>query len=118
MSTYFSAAGENAALNGSGGLGGAGSYISLHSASPGTTGANELSGGAYARAATTWGAPAGGVSTGAQVTINVPSGVTVGFFGVWNAASSGTYNCGGTCPTQAYPGPGTYVITPALAAQG
>jgi len=50
-------------------------YVSLHTADPGTTGANEATGGspAYARKLSTWTASAGVVS-GTQVTVDVPAG--------------------------------------------
>jgi hypothetical protein len=119
MSTYFSATGENAALDGSNGLGGAGDYISLHSASPGTTGASEISGGAYVRVATTWSGSGGGSKAGSQVVLSVPSSTTVGYFGIWSAASAGTYVGGGTLPSsQTYAGAGTYALTPTLTATG
>ncbi len=70
-----------------------GSYVSLHTADPGTTGASEATGGspAYARKQTTWsnGASDGQVA-GSEVTFDVPTG-TYTHFGVWTAASSGTF---------------------------
>lgn len=63
---------------------------SLHTAFPGLTGANEVSGGtpAYARKAVTFGAAAGGSrSLSAAVTFDVPA-TTVRWFGFWVA---GTY---------------------------
>lgn len=63
---------------------------SLHTAFPGLTGANEVSGGApaYARQAVTFGAAAGGSrALTAAVTFNVPA-TTVRWFGFW---VSGTY---------------------------
>jgi hypothetical protein len=119
MSTLFSVAGEDAALDGSGGLGGAGTYISLHTATPGTTGANEVAGGSYARVQTTWSASGGGSKAGSQITINVPAATTISYFGVWSAVSSGTYIGGGalsTAPT--YVTQGTFLITPTLTATG
>jgi hypothetical protein len=110
VSTYFSATGEADAVAG---FTGDFTYISLHTGSPGTTGANEVTGGAYARVQTTWTSGAG-----TPVTISVPSGVTVDYFGMWSAVSAGTYGGGGTCPTQTYAGAGTYLLTPALTATG
>lgn len=63
---------------------------SLHTAFPGLTGANEVSGGtpAYARKAVTFGAAAGGSrALSAAVTFDVPA-TTVRWFGFW---VSGTY---------------------------
>ena len=119
MSTYFSATGEDAALDGSGGLGGGGTYISLHSASPGTTGASEISGGSYARVQTTWSASSGGSKAGSQVTLNVPASTTIAYFGIWSAASSGNYVGGGPLPnSETYTGAGSYLLTPTLSATG
>lgn len=71
-------------------------YASLHTASPGTTGANEVSGGSYARQSLTCGAPSSGVktSTNAQNWTSMPS-CTVTHDGTWSAVSSGTYYGGG-----------------------
>ena len=97
-----------------------GKYISLHSASPGTTGANEISGGspAYARIATTWGSLAGtnpDSVAGSQVTINVPASTTIQYWGIWTAATGGTYLDGGALPTnETYGSQGTYLLTPTL----
>ena len=119
LSTYFSTTGEDAALDGTNGLGGAGSYISLHTGSPSTTGANELTGGSYIRVQTTWSSSASGAKTGSQVTINVPASNTVEYFGIWSAATSGTYVGGGALPSnQTYVGSGTYLLTPTLTATG
>jgi len=65
-------------------------YLSLHSATPGTTGANELSGGspAYARQATTVTAT-GGTGTSTQVTFDQNQVAT--HFGAWTAATGGTF---------------------------
>lgn len=93
-------------------------YISLHTASPGTTGANELTGGspAYARVATTWGSVTGGSVTGSQVTLNVPAS-TITHWGIWDAVSGGNYYDGGTLPfSQTYGSQGTYLLTPTLTA--
>jgi hypothetical protein len=93
-----------------------GKYISLHSASPGTTGANEITGGTYARVATTWGAESGGVSVGSQVTINVPAGATIAYFGINTAATGAAYVDGGPLPaSETYSGAGSYLLTPTYA---
>lgn len=84
------------------------SALSLHTASPGTTGANEATGGApaYARKAVTFNAagavgPLGataqpatvGKAWSSQVTFDVPAG-TYTHFGAWSATSGGTYRTG------------------------
>ena len=74
-------------------------YLSLHSATPGQTGASEISGGSYARQAITFGAASGGseASTNSQTFTNLPvesSGIP--YFGIWSASSGGTYIGGGS----------------------
>jgi hypothetical protein len=69
-------------------------WISLHSDDPGPTGANELTGGGYARKAVTWGAPtidtesgdARGKIAGTPITFDVPAG-RIEYYGVWNVAT-------------------------------
>lgn len=68
-----------------------GAVITLHSADPGTTGANELAGGGYAAKLTVWPAAvdgAGGdagkaVATGSQQTFDVEAGDTAAWWGCW-----------------------------------
>ena len=63
-------------------------YIGLHSASPSTTGANEVAGGSYIRVAVTWNAPSGGTVTNSNtVTVAIPASTTAAYFGVWSTAS-------------------------------
>jgi hypothetical protein len=114
--TYFSNTGVDDALAA---IAAAGTYISLHSASPATTGANEISGGTYARVATTWAAAASSADAGSQVTINVPASTTIAYFGIWSALTGGTYLGGGPLPTsETYTGAGNYLLTPTLAGSG
>lgn len=93
-----------------------GAYISLHTASPGTTGANEATGGspAYARQLTTW-TDGGddGVIAGSQVTIDVAAG-TYTHFGVWSASSAGTYIDGGDITDTVMGAQGQIKVTPTL----
>jgi hypothetical protein len=69
---------------------------SLHTTTPGTTGAAEVVGGSYARQPFTTGAPSVGVktSTDAQNWVSMPS-CTVGYFGFWTAVTGGTWLGGG-----------------------
>jgi hypothetical protein len=121
--TYFPEASLDTALQA---IAAAATYISLHSASPGYTGANEISGGspAYARVATTWaggttGSNGAGTDVGSQVTLNVPAGTTIGWFGIWSAVTAGTYYGGGALPnSETYTGQGTYLLTPTLNGTG
>lgn len=109
--TFSNAAKEAAALA----VSALGNSISLHTADPGTTGANEVTGGspAYARKTTTWaGAAADGVVTGSPVVFEVPAG-TYTWIGQWN----GSTFVGGqklATSTGALPGQQTVTVTPTL----
>ncbi len=68
---------------------------SLHTATPGYTGANEVTGGTYARQSITNGTP----TTGSKVTSNAQNwtgmpACTVTHFGTWSALSSGAWRGG------------------------
>lgn len=70
-----------------------GTYISLHTAAAGTTGASEATGGGYARQATVWGAATNAnpsVSTGSAVNVPCAAGTYVEG-GVFSAATAGTF---------------------------
>lgn len=63
-------------------------HASAHSAFPGVTGSNELSGGGYARASVTFGAATTGVrSLSSGVNLTIPSGETVRWLGLWNGST-------------------------------
>lgn len=90
--------------------------ISLHSASPGGSGANEISGGspAYARKDTSVQSPSGGVVAllAAPVVFDVPAGATVAYAGLWT--SGGTFKGSKALPSsETYTGQGTYTLTAA-----
>lgn len=70
-------------------------YLSLHTSDPGTAGSSE---GTDGRKAITFGASSGGTqaSTNAQSWSSAIGGQTYGFFGIWTAATAGTYLRGGT----------------------
>ncbi len=89
--------------------------MSLHSGDPGTTGANEITGGspAYARKNVTLAAASGGARTVASPpSFDVPGGVTLSHFGLWNGPTflwGGTLkNAGGSPTTEPYTNQGTY----------
>lgn len=76
-------------------------YLSWHSADPGDTGANELTGNGYARVdvTTSFGAASGGtVANNATITGPTASGnwTAATHFGIWSALSGGTWIAGGT----------------------
>jgi hypothetical protein len=69
-------------------------FLSLHTGFPGTTGANEVTGGspAYARKAHTWNVASGGaLDNSNQPIFDVPAGTTVQFAGCWTAVTAGTF---------------------------
>ena len=92
-----------------------GNWISLHTADPSTTGANEATGGspAYARKQTTWtGGTSDGVVAGSAVSFDVPAG-TYTRIGVWN----GSTFIGGfplSSSTGALPGQAIVAVTPSI----
>ena len=113
----------NAALDAVAALG---NWVALHTADPGTTGANELTGGspAYARKQTTWGASAAGVKSGSAQTFDIGPGKSIGWYSVWTAASGGTFitsgplrNAANTANiTESWTEQGSYALTPRLSA--
>lgn len=91
-------------------------HVSLHTADPGTTGADEVTGGSYAREAVTWAAASGGskTSTGA-LTFQIPASTNFTHFGLWSASSGGTFRGGGVLDEpQSYSTPGTFDFTPTI----
>ena len=78
-------------------------YASLHSADPGTSGASELSGGAYARVVhNSWNAASGGAATNSGA-ITFPQATAdwtqATHFGLWDAATAGNFLGGGALDT-------------------
>lgn len=74
-------------------------YMSLHTADPGTTGASEITGGSYARQAIQFGSASAGsqASTDSQSFTSMPAEAGgAPFFGIWSAATAGTYLVGGS----------------------
>lgn len=69
-------------------LQGATIYVSLHTADPGPTGTNEVSGGSYSRAVAVFSAASGGQSTNSQAIVwtDLPS-CTVSHCGVWRGTT-------------------------------
>ncbi|WP_017599194.1 phage tail fiber protein [Nocardiopsis lucentensis] len=73
-------------------------HMSLHTSDPGATGANEATGGSYARKAITWGAASGGVATASPLVFDVES-ATITHVGLW-AVDGTTWLGGGATSTQ------------------
>lgn len=69
-----------------------GVYISLHTGNPGTNGANEVTGGSYARQLETFAAAASGeIANASDIEFEDMPAVTVSYWGIWSAASAGTF---------------------------
>lgn len=88
-----------------------GNRVSLHSASPGTAGRNEISDG---RQATVWGAAVmrdgGAEAEGSECHFDIPAGVTCTHFGVWAGAE---FLYGAAIePSVTMDEPGTLVLVP------
>lgn len=60
---------------------------SLHTGFPGSTGANEVSGGSYARQTPSFGAASGAVRTAGSLSWSVPASTTVRWVGYWNGST-------------------------------
>ena len=65
-------------------------YVAVFTGAAGTTGANEATGGGYARKATTFPSATGGSTQGSQVAISVAAG-DYEEAGLFTAATSGTF---------------------------
>ena len=105
----YNSAGLNAAVNG---IAGAGTYISFHTADPGATGTSEIS---MTRPSTTWGAASNGSRVGSQVSASIPAGTTVTHWGLWSAATTGTFLGGwALSASETFGSAGTLQHTPTL----
>lgn len=98
---------------------GAGTYISAHTADPGSTGTSEVAGGSYVRKQTTWGSAGsgatGGDRTGSQVAIDIPASTTVTHWGIWSASTSGTFYGGFALgASEAFGSAGVLNLTPTI----
>lgn len=107
-------AGKNAICDG---IAAAGSWISIHTADPGSTGTNEQTTGTgtYARKQTTWASASGGSRVGSQVSITMPAGSTGAYWGLWSAQTAGTFEYGGVLPaSETFGAEGVLQITPTI----
>lgn len=106
----FTTAALNAAVDG---VASAGNRISFHTADPGTTGANEISG--TGRPASSFSTASNGSRTGSQVSAPIPASTTVTHWGIWTAASGGTFLYGGPlAASEVFGSAGTLLHTPTL----
>ncbi len=80
------------ALVGNGTYNNAAPHLSLHDGEPGETGANEVTGGSYARQPTTFAAASGGATNNStQEDFTLMPAVTIFFAGLWDAVSAGNF---------------------------
>ncbi len=89
-------------------------YASLHNASPGSTGANEITGGtpAYARKALTWAVASGGQMLLTNTPLfDVPAATTVSHVGLWDADTAGTFMGYIDVTDEVFAAQGTYQVT-------
>lgn len=80
-------------------------YLSLHVGNPGITGANELTGGSYARQLIAWSAASGGAkaNSGALNFTGLPvvsAATPITHMGIWSAVTAGTFYWAGPVGTQ------------------
>lgn len=86
-------------------------FVSIHDGDPGTTGANEITGGPYARVAVDFPAAAAAASE-VEVEVLVGAGGPYTHFGLWSAASAGTFRGGAVLtPAETFAGPGSLLVT-------
>ena len=84
-------------------------YASLHTADPGTNGANEVTGGSYARKAVTMAAASNGTRAASnQPVFDVPAGTTVAYIGLWN---NSTFLGSADPVDETFSNAGTYTVT-------
>jgi len=86
--------------------------VSLHSADPGDTGLNELSGGSYARQSVTFDPATGGDAfVNNSPTFDVPPDGTVAWLGFWDGAGTPEFKVGVQVVTETYSeNGGTYQV--------
>src|SRR5690242_1246985 len=82
-------------------------HASIHTADPGATGADEVSGGSYQRQPIVWQDATGGTKTiTGTLNFQIPAGTTITHVGTWSAVSGGTFRGGGLLAE-----PATYVVS-------
>ena len=102
--------GLNVMLNG---LTAAATHVSLHTADPGSNGANEVSGSPYTRELAGWAAASGGTAVNSgSIVFDVPGSRTITHLGYFSASTAGTfYGSRALDTSQTFATAGTYTIT-------
>jgi hypothetical protein len=89
-------------------------WAAAFSGNPGTSGANEISGGSYARVQATFNAASGGVrQMASNVQLQIPAGATVAFTGYFTAETGGTFIGDYDAADETFNQAGTYTINAA-----
>jgi hypothetical protein len=103
----YTTAGKNAMLSGLGVT-----HVSAHTADPGDTGLNEVTGGSYARVSITFNAPsAGAIDSSNTPSISIPAGTTVTHVGYWDAPTGGNFLGYTDMTDEVYSNAGTLTLT-------
>lgn len=89
--------------------------VSIHSADPGGTGANEIVGSPYARQDLTWPAATGKSATATQVAVPVPAGGPYPYYGVWDADGTTFRGSGELSSSETFADDGVLKVTLTLA---
>lgn len=83
---------------------------SLHTGAPGTNGANEITGGSYARKAISFNAAASGaIDSSNQPVFDIPGGNTVSHYALWDG-SGDCMDAGALPASESFTGDGTYTL--------
>jgi hypothetical protein len=78
-----------------------GHYVSLHTGDPGSTGANEVTGGTYTRQQVTLSAAANKASSNSGIlNFTLMPAVTVTHVGIWTLQANGAFEIGGALSVQ------------------
>lgn len=86
-------------------------FVSLHTANPGDSGSNEVTGGSYARVACTLAAASGANRAASnQPAVNVPAGTTITHVGYWTASTGGTFLGFDDVTAAGFTNAGTYTV--------
>jgi len=103
------------------GVGAVALWVSAHTADPGTTGTNEVTGGspAYARKAIAWAAASAGSmsKTATDPVLDIPASTTVTHIGLWSAMSAGTFYGSFAVTNETFGAQGTYTVDTATLAK-
>lgn len=89
-------------------------FVSAHTATPGETGASEVTGGTYARKSITFNAAnLGNLDSSNVPVLDIPAGITVTDIGYWTLAIGGVFLASSNITDETYSNAGTLTITDA-----